>query len=390
MQTYARTAAERGRAAGAGAGRSAHQTAADASPRVAQLRAMAARANGGPAAQRVRVRDSRDGQAYETDEMQDQEIVGLALQFYQLRNMGELQRIREAHPRLAIADGDLYQQAYGDPHPRTRKRHHLSDGESDNDDPRVAYRSLRTDEDPRDGLRPPEDHDPAITATAHVTSGTRAKKRSRFISLSRSKKVAGAWASKNRHRVVKVDLPRGSGVLDITRRSGRNAVFPSGSGSGLNTAKASQEVLSSKPVAPWRIAALYESEPLTVTEYDRRKTEGTRPGEELFRSRRTTRERPSAFALHEVYNREAASAARLERARAYWDRAVANVVGQVNARLDGTPGAEPVDADDVVAFLEERTHNAHRLDFIENDQELETYLAQIDKAAAEYVESRTE
>lgn len=58
--------------------------------------------------QRVQVQDSRNGAVFETNTMEDEEIVALALTFYQLHNMEELKKIQTAHPLLAISDFDLY------------------------------------------------------------------------------------------------------------------------------------------------------------------------------------------------------------------------------------------------------------------------------------------
>ena len=300
------------------------------SPQVQQMQSFQAMANNSPqvkeaaqlkqmadsVVQRIRVQDSRDGRFYETDDMEPQEIKGLALQFYQLHNIEELRRLQEAHGDLGISDGELYDLAYGEPHPRTRKRHHLSDGESDNEDMDVAYRSLREDEDPlAEGLLPPADHDPSISARAHITAGTKAKKKSKYISGTRSKKVSGAWASKNKGgRVARFEIPRHQEHYDLTRPTDQDRVFPSGSGSSLNTAKASQEVLVADRIPPEYIQSLYEAEPLSVREYDDRRAAGA-ADQELFRSRTTTASRPAPFALHEVYNREEASAGRLEIAR---------------------------------------------------------------------------
>lgn len=345
--------------------------------------------------QRVRVQDSADGSWHETTEMSTQDVIALALRFYQLHNMSELRKIQLAHPRLAISDGDLYQLAYGDPHPRTTKRHPDSDGESDNEDPGVAHRSLRKDEaSPQTlGLLPPVGHDPTVSASAHITAGSRAKKKSRFISGSRSRKKAGAWASTNttsteKGRVATYDLPYGYGdsasePLDVTRPSVQHQLFPNG-GSALNSAKASQEVLVPDRVPPEYIRSIHEVEKLSVGEYRKRKASGS-GRTKLMRSRAKTKEAPIPIALHEIYNREAASEERLRAARAHWDAEIADVVEQTNAQVRGSDGFDGVDEDDVTEFLEDRTDNPYSLDYIQNDTELQTYILEMNAAVSAYI-----
>jgi hypothetical protein len=211
--------------------------------------------------QRVRVQDSASGDFHETNDMSDQDVTALALRFYQLHNIAELRKIQAAHPDLAISMSTLYQLAYGQPHPRSTKRHEDSEGESENDDPTIAHRSLRLDEDSPQllGLSAPVGHNQSITARAHINSGSRAKIKSRFISASRSIKKAGAWASTNTvdekvGRVASFDIPYGTSSgdvapVDVTRPDVQDELFPNG-GSALNSAKASQEVLVPDRVPP--------------------------------------------------------------------------------------------------------------------------------------------
>ena len=337
--------------------------------------------------QRVRVQDSRDGRFYETDEMGNQEIVGLALQFYQLHNIGELRKIQQAHPGLNISDDQLYMLAYQEPHPRTRARHDLSEGESDNEDMGIAFRSLRKDENPLDkGFLPPEGHDKSISARAHITAGSRAKRKSRFISGSRSKKVTGAWASKNKKgRVAKYSIPPDSEHYDLTRPVDQGQIFSRGKGSSLNTAKASQEVLISDSVPSYHIESIYEAESLFVREYEARKSDPPIDGQELFRSRTKTSERPRPFALKEIYNRERASERRLEISRQFWRDQIENVIDQINSQYEDDPEFSELSYDDAIDFLLlERTEDPNTLDYIENDKELETYLLEIKNAIDDF------
>jgi hypothetical protein len=162
--------------------------------------------------------------------------------------------------------------------PRSRKYHDLSEGESESEDPDITWRSLRKNENVgRSGLRPPEGHDPSITASAHITSGSKAKVKSAWVSTSRSVKVAGSWASESDNRVAKLKIPESKreargmdgsrDVYDITAEDQSKEVFPTGKGSSLNTAKASQEVVIKGGVGPEDILALYEARKITVGQY---------------------------------------------------------------------------------------------------------------------------
>jgi hypothetical protein len=265
--------------------------------------------------QRVQVQDSKDGTYYETTEMGNQEVIGLALQFYQLHNIGELRKIQLAHSDLPITDNDLYQMAYAQPHPRTRKRDNLSDGESENEDSSVVWRSLRSDENIGvEGVRPPVGHDPTISASAHITAGTGAQVKSPWVSATRSRKVAGGWASQTDKRVAKLKIPpsmssSGSKVFDMTKPSDADKVFPTGKGSSLNTAKSSQELIINGGLGPEQVLALYEAKKISVKEYNEIK-ERMQQGEEIiidghrlyaaFRTRTTVASRPEPRLLLEI------------------------------------------------------------------------------------------
>ncbi|CAF4943418.1 unnamed protein product, partial [Rotaria sp. Silwood1] len=135
--------------------------------------------------------------------------------------------------------------------PRSRTRDPNSEGDSGSENPLIAYRSLRPDEEPRDeGLRPPEDHDPEISIKEHVAHGSRAKKKSSWVSASRSIKVAGAWASENKRLVAEFDVPfeeklpyEERSVFDLTDPSTQNYVFGSDLSMPKNFAKSSQEIV---------------------------------------------------------------------------------------------------------------------------------------------------
>jgi hypothetical protein len=250
---------------------------------------------------------------------------------------------------------------------------------------------LRLDEDNPEllGLSAPIGHDRSKAARAHITSGSRSIKKSRFISASRSIKKAGAWASKNTvdekvGRVASFDIPYGTSSgddapVDVTRPDVQSELFPNG-GSGLNSAKASQEVLVPDRVPPEYIRSIYEAMPLSPKAYKRKKASGARHGSKLLRARSKVSEKPQTFELIETYNREQSSARRLSAARKHWNDAIADMVEQTNAQFVDKPGFVPVDEYDLAEFLLEHVDDPHELDYISTDRDLEQYLAVIDQA----------
>jgi len=154
--------------------------------------------------------------------------------------------------------------------PRSRKYHHLSEGESDNEDPNILYRSLRADENPiSQGLQPPKNHDPSISASKHISKGSTLNIKSSWVSLTRSLKVAAAWASQSNNKIAKVSISGEdrSAVIDMTEPKDAKKVFPTGQGSSLNTAKASQEVIIKGGVKRTNIIAIYGAEKISVEQY---------------------------------------------------------------------------------------------------------------------------
>ncbi len=174
------------------------------------------------------------------------------------------------------------------PNPRKRKRHDLSDGESDNEDSNILYRSLRPDENPfKNGLKPPAGFDSNITASHHITSGSKLKTPSKWISTTRSFKVASAWASKIKNgRVVKIRKPTQDQAesFDLTNPEEARRIFPNEAGSSLNSAKSSQEVLIDQHVSPDNILAVYGATRVTVARY-KAATSDSEPG--LFKKIRS-------------------------------------------------------------------------------------------------------
>lgn len=218
-------------------------------------------------------------------------------------------------PQEAIDDEEIiHDVSTARKRPRTRQEHNLSDGESESEDVTVLWRSLRSDENVgQDGLRPPKGHAPLITASAHIAAGSRAKVKSPWVSLTRSRKVAGAWASQSDKRVAKVAIPPqkfdSGDAFDITNPDHASQVFPTGKGSSLNTAKASQEVVVRGGVGSEQILALYEARKITVSQYEDIKKR-MKAGEEIFidghklyaafRTRTTTTSTPQPRVLLEL------------------------------------------------------------------------------------------
>lgn len=172
--------------------------------------------------------------------------------------------------------------------PRTRKRHRLSEGDSDSEDSNILYRSLRNNEkDPKKlGLKPPEDHNPEKGPFAHVAAGSRANEQGPWISATRSKKVAAAWAaSRKGGRVVKFRKPPNAETYDLTKEGERRAAFSKGidaqdesefneklekrmNSSTASTAKSSQEVLIKDEVPPSFIDEVWDAKKVSKKEYD--------------------------------------------------------------------------------------------------------------------------
>lgn len=185
--------------------------------------------------------------------------------------------------------------------PRTRERHQDSEGDSESGDPKILYRSLRDDEDPiNNGLQPPAGHDPSKTASQHITAGTRAKTKSGWISASRSIKVAGSHASRNKNgRVVKFRKPEHAESFDLTNSEEARIVFPARKGASLNTAKASQEVVIRGEVGPENILAVFDALAVDEKAYEQA-SPSTRPGFYCkAKSRTNTKSAPQPFVLEE-------------------------------------------------------------------------------------------
>lgn len=182
----------------------------------------------------------------------------------------------------------------GNQQPRFRKYHELSEGESDSEDPQVLYRALREDEDPAQGLRAPYGYDASISGQAHVAAGLRAKRKSRFVSASRSIKPPAAWQREG-GLVVKFRRPSNGKVYDLTRFEDRQKIFDNPEGRIANFAKASQEVIFTGVVPPEDIIKVYK----VVEEPHARNFRGIRlnPYMKAVRTRRKAGEEPRRLVL---------------------------------------------------------------------------------------------
>lgn len=154
--------------------------------------------------------------------------------------------------------------------PRVRKRHRDSEGESDSEDPSILHRAIRPDERPSQGLFAPDNAIFKEPAT-HVSAGSRAQTPSTWISLSRSRGVAAAWADPRNGGsgyMVVADLPTGA-VLDLTDQGTRRELF--GKASAGNFAAGSQEVLFDShkygPIPPEYVKT-YKVVPLNDEQYE--------------------------------------------------------------------------------------------------------------------------
>src|SRR4051812_5637340 len=294
----------------------------------------------------------------------------------------ELRRLQQLYPKSAEAiqaalDAGEYRVT------RARKKHNLSDGESEEDEAvyspsdRSYFRSLREEEEPEiGGLRPPVGHDPSISARAHVTAGSKAKVKSKYVSASHSMRVSGAWGASDGSRVAKFQVPPDADFHDLMDEEVQEQVGLKGT--GLNAAKSSQEVLVGDGVPPEYVQAIYSAERTSVADYQGAGGAGASGSDFRFRSRTVVDKPPHPVKMRKVYDREEASEKRLQKARDYWDAEVANIVEQVNAQFADGDGFEPVDASEVAEYLtdhlpaEERTEDPYTLDYISNDEEYDS------------------
>jgi hypothetical protein len=305
----------------------------------------------------------------------------------------ELLALQDQHPedraqiQAAIDAGEFRET-------RVRKKHPLSEGESDEDSPvyersqRSYFRALREDERPLEqGVRPPADHDATITARAHVTAGSRAKTKSPYVSASHSKTVASAWAAKYSKVVAQLETPDDpANFHDLMDPEAADSLGLKAT--GLNAAKGSQEVLIRGGVGPEYVKALYSAEPMASEDYERAGPSRRGSDEFRFRSRTITKDKadPDPVRVTKTYDREEMSEQLLAQVRKHWDSSIDRAVQAHNAGAD----AEQVDADDVADFLSGQagTEDPNGLDYIQNDAHMRAYLAEIDDAIAAFLAQR--
>ncbi|MBO1360594.1 hypothetical protein J2D73_12425 [Acetobacter sacchari] len=185
------------------------------------------------------------------------------------------------------------------------------DEDSDSDDPLVFYRALRPDETNNvyvTGLSPiaykeqtsrkgvstvtPIPEDPGVTQYQHVRHSSKAAK-SQYISASRSKKLACAWAVSGGQtgHIARIELDEADydgKVFDLTDTSVRDALgFESGNDrssgpTATSFATSSQEVLIKGVVPPESLTLI------KVTRVDRKSAEGASSYEQAGASNRFT------------------------------------------------------------------------------------------------------
>lgn len=158
--------------------------------------------------------------------------------------------------------------------PRSRHFHDDSEGSSENEDSNILWRALRPEEKDdifENGINPPLSNDPKISAATHISTGSRLKLKSDWISSSRSRKVAGAWAANEGSGfVVKFNLPKNKSenqFYDLTNPIHASIVFPNERHPALNFAKASQEVVIKGKIGHENILHLYRAKVITENDY---------------------------------------------------------------------------------------------------------------------------
>ncbi|WP_211445209.1 DUF7587 domain-containing protein [Collimonas humicola] len=188
---------------------------------------------------------------------------------------------------------------------RTRKLHYLSEGDSESEDSQVLYRSVRKNEDPyRDGLQPPPDYNPDLSAAAHIRAGSSAKIKSPWISATRSLKTAAAWATTTPGggRVVQFRNPNQTReTYDLTNSDDRRKVFgESGGGTAEGFAKGSQEVVIKGDVPADHIVKMYDAKKVTVKDYKNAKINPPEGMNKQVRGRVKVTASPVPVQLYEI------------------------------------------------------------------------------------------
>ncbi|WP_146021788.1 hypothetical protein [Pseudomonas sp. GW456-L14] len=252
--------------------------------------------------------------------------------------------------------------------PRVRKRHPDSEGESESECSKIGYRALRKDEEPLiNGIKPPANSDPKIPAFAHVRAGSKAKVKSRWVSYSRSLKVAGSWAAKDLDgRVVKFKVPKGRKFYDLTtardqqvflsdytKQTGKEIDLDPKKHPAINFAKGSQEGLIYNGVEASDVIAVYSAERISDESFrELSLIRNSLDSWRLIKSRATVIQNkvkalPEATLLTEIYNKNDW----LVRLRLRWDR------GSRNAKDDlAGQGLSPYDINYISNYKEYRKY----------------------------------
>ncbi|MFE4450904.1 hypothetical protein [Streptomyces sp. NPDC056796] len=231
-----------------------------------------------PVVQRAPVTDPRSKRSVESDGLSPEERVQLATQLLRAKKAKELDRLRAAHPDERDS---LSERALRSIMPRYRDVHAESEGDSESEDPTIAYRTLRPEELPqRNGLRPPLGNDPAKSAADHIRAGSKAKVKSSWVSFTRSLKTAAAWAAENESRIAKVKLPDKARiaegrVYDTTDPEQLAAVFGDSGGSAENFAKASQEVVVKGGLDAETVLGVFKAKYISPEQYEQYRTAST-------------------------------------------------------------------------------------------------------------------
>lgn len=183
---------------------------------------------------------------------------------------------------------------------RYRERDENSEGESLNEDLEYVYRALRDDELVGTGvIKARQGFDPDKTITQHVTSGSKAEGKSKYISATRSIKVATAWSAHGKKKggrigVMHLSKRKRESACDFTEKNPR---VPLGS-TGLNAARSSQEVVLEGEIPAFALPTLMVSKKV-YDAYDVGDEYEDRIIAHKIRTRRKTKEQVKCYFIFE-------------------------------------------------------------------------------------------
>jgi hypothetical protein len=147
----------------------------------------------------------------------------------------------------------------------------------------IVYRAVRPDElgtlIASGALLPPCTNCPGneccnISAAAHVTSGSRAILKSRWISTTKSLSIAALWSARkgNAFFSTNIESGRSSGIIAAIHLHGLDSVDPTKlpdiGVTGKNAAMASREILIKDKIPYSNIVGMYQAKSVTKAEYD--------------------------------------------------------------------------------------------------------------------------